>query len=206
MAFNDTINTGITPNDGQGDGLRTNIRKLHDNTKDNKQRLDDLNGNTPGVVSSNGISVLTPLDATFSLNGQQTGAIKIVLPPTVNDSMLKMSVELYDHGVDKSVTLNISGYNYNGINTWIETSVQTIASNSSRNYTVRFGYTGTNFCIYIAELNSIWQYPQVAITNFFVGFGGITPANWLTGWNISLETSIFHNITKTHTNNLPVAQ
>ena len=52
MAFNDTINTGITPNDGQGDGLRTNIRKLHDNTKDNKQRLDDLNGNTPFITDS----------------------------------------------------------------------------------------------------------------------------------------------------------
>lgn len=206
MAFHDTINTGITPNDGQGDGLRTNIRKLHDNTKDNKLRLDALNGNNPGAVSSNGVTVLTPVDATFSHNNFISGAIKIKLPVSWNNSMMKLFIELYDYGTDKSVSLIVGGYNYNSTNGWLNTFAQIIGSQTLRNYTVRFGHDGTKSCIYIGELNSSWGYPQIAVTKVLVGFNSFSVNTWLTGWNISMETSVFQNITKTHTNNLPVAQ
>lgn len=208
MAFHDTINTGTTPNDGQGDGLRTNIRKLHDNTKDNKQRLDELNGNTPGVVSSNGITVLTPLDGLKGFSFTQTGALKISLAFPSPDTMMSLSIWIYNYNENKSIKMNLYGYAYiyNSSNLWVKTSVQIITSISSGNIPVRFGHDGNKFCIYLGELNSLWDYPKVVIKDLMVGNSNITPVNWLTGWNISLETSSFQNITATHTNNLPVAQ
>ena len=208
MAFHDTINTGTTPNDGQGDGLRTNIRKLYDNTKDNKQRLDDLNGNTPGVISSNGLTVLNPLDANFSHSGTtgNIGAIKIALPNSWGRTMMRFSVNIFDLLNNESLTLLISGYTYIDTSSWNTTSVQIITSLSSNNFTVRFGHDGTKCCIYIGELNSSWSYPKVTVTNFLAGHSNYAPSQWLTGWNIGFETSSFQNITATHTNNLPLAQ
>lgn len=47
MAFNETINTGTTANDGQGDGLRTNIRKLIENDNYLKDLIENSNDLSP---------------------------------------------------------------------------------------------------------------------------------------------------------------
>lgn len=206
MGFNDTINTGTTANDGQGAGLRTNMRKLHDNTKYNKQRLDDLNGNTPGVVSSNEVTILNPIDGTFSVNSIVTGALKISLPQGYNLSMIDFEIRFFNLIINKSFTCKIFGYLYSPLNKWDTTSVQIITSSTSLNLPVRFGHDGIKACIYIGELNTVFDYPKLKILNFTAGYQNYEPSKWLTGWNISVESSSFQNITQTHTNNLPVAQ
>lgn len=207
MAFNDTINTGTTPNDGQGDGLRTNIRKLHDNTKDNKQRLDNLNGNTPGVVSVNNTTILSPLDGSKSFASSITGSIAIELPHVGEFSMIKLFIEVFDYRLNKSVSIIVSGYVTTIPNPWSNVTVVTIASDSLSDYTLRFGMNSNNKpVIYIGELNYFWSYLGVNVTKIIIKNGGFNAVNWLTGWNLYIETSSFQNVTATHTNNLPVAQ
>lgn len=52
MAFNSTINTGTSPNDGQGDGLRTNMRKLIENDNYLKQEHDSLEASHNSLSST----------------------------------------------------------------------------------------------------------------------------------------------------------
>ena len=206
MAFHDNLNLGTTANDGTGDGLRTNLGKLQDNTKDNKQRIDDLNGNTPGVVSANGVTLLNPLDATASFSATKTGAIKIALPNSWSFTMLKFDVDIYDLKMNKSFLVKVSGYSYTSTPKWDTTSVQIIATESNRNLPVRFGHDGSKCCLYIGELNASWDYPKIAVKNLLLSHQNNDSASWLTGWNIDFEASIFQNVSQTHTNNLPVAQ
>ena len=53
MAFNSTINTGTSPNDGQGDGLRTNMRKLIENDNFLKQEHEGLQDEFDNVFKDN---------------------------------------------------------------------------------------------------------------------------------------------------------
>lgn len=53
MAFNSTINTGTSPNDGQGDGLRTNMRKLIENDNFLKQEHEYLQDEFDNVFKDN---------------------------------------------------------------------------------------------------------------------------------------------------------
>jgi len=75
MVFNNIINTGITANDGQGDGIRTNLRKLHDNTVLLKAAVD---GFSPDGIKS--YQTLTDLNAVNPLPEEGTGA-KVVNDP-----------------------------------------------------------------------------------------------------------------------------
>ncbi|WP_299012004.1 tail fiber domain-containing protein [uncultured Polaribacter sp.] len=95
MAFNSTINTGTTPNDGQGDGLRTNLRKLIENDNHLKdqntqfqQIVDNVLRSTKGVVTVNNNTYTTALKVTgdrlssairLSINGTSTGVVVNVL-------------------------------------------------------------------------------------------------------------------------------
>ena len=203
MAFHDTINTGVTPNDGQGDGLRTNIRKLHDNTKDNKQRLDDFNENTPEVINVRGITVLRPSDAYLSASGNNTGALKITLPNGFTNTMIRLEGFVYLYN-GQGFKFFIKG-SLPPSDSWEATGV-TILSSFQTNYTVRFGYDGQKCVIYIGELNSSWLFPQVFIKTASFYRRNIHSSLWLTGWNISIENSSFQNITSTETTTLPVAQ
>jgi hypothetical protein len=66
MAFNSTINTGVTPNDGLGDGLRTNMRKLIENDNhlnDNKVDKEDGKGLSTNDYTTTEKDKLTNLKA-----------------------------------------------------------------------------------------------------------------------------------------------
>ncbi|MDD7912923.1 hypothetical protein [Polaribacter ponticola] len=202
MAFYDTINTGTTPNDGQGDGLRTNIRKLHDNTKDNKQRLDDLNGNTPGVVAYNDCTLLVPIDGNKHLNSAFTGALKITLPYKPSNCLGTIVIDVINYSVNTSFTLIISAH----LGLWENSSCTILGNNTVVSHVVRLGFENNLPVIYIGELNTNWTIPSIAVRNLFVSRGQFASINWLTGWNISSESGSFQNLAKTHSNNLPVAQ
>ncbi|WP_281980466.1 tail fiber domain-containing protein [Tenacibaculum mesophilum] len=62
MTFNETINTGTTPGDGKGAGLRTNMRKLIENDNYLKEELDNVfeyNFNNEANVDVNRIKFKT---------------------------------------------------------------------------------------------------------------------------------------------------
>lgn len=171
----------------------------------------DVNGNLKitglsnqaGIYSiENGvIRVVNPKGASANLgNGNITGAIKIKLPTTVyrSDDMIRFTVEIFEYNTDESFTLLVGGYN-NGIGGWMYPFAQILGSKEDRDIQVRFGEDGTSNCIWIGELNSSWQYPQVAVTNFIQGFSTVRK-EWAEGWNISLVTA-FDTVQVTKTNN-----
>lgn len=165
-----------------------------------------INENIGSVVSNNGITTLTPTDARNVFSGNVSGAIKIALPNSWSNTMMKLFVEIYDYTTNESISLILSGYTSTTVSSWYNTSTQIIASKTDRNFVIRFGHTGSKCCIYIGELNSTWTWLKVAIKKGFFSHSTYNENSWLTGWNIALEASAFQNITRTHTNNLPVSQ
>jgi len=202
MAYN-LINIG-TPNGNNGDTIRDAFKKSNDNDAFLKGKVEEFEGGLPGVISNNGVTVLTPLDGQLSMPGIPSGAIKIQVPS--NDSMIKIFFELYNWVTNESFSGIFSGYHISSNGLWYDTSAQIIGSKSDRNFKVRFGHDGVKSCIYIGELTQQWTNLQVAILKIMSGYANTSPENWLTGWDISLETTSFQNISQTHTNNLPVSQ
>jgi len=130
-----------------------------------------------------------------------TGAIKITLPVTHTDTMMRMTIKVYEYTTNESFTVVLGGYNYSSGNIWYNCFAH-IESNATvdRNFTVRFGYGSSKGQIYIGELNSQWSYPQVFVTDFQAGYSSYTASSWQTGWDVNFETSAFGSVTKTITN------
>ena len=130
----------------------------------------------------------------------QTGAIKITLPQSWTNTMMRMTIKVYEYTTNESFTLVCGGYNYTGNSSWInEFAYIESSAKDDRNFTVRFGHDGTKCCIYIGELNSGWTYPQIYVTDFEAGFSSATASLWQTGWNVGFEASAFGTITHTET-------
>lgn len=199
-------------------GTKTNPKPVVDRNK--QATAEDFNdiknvvNQTAAVVDSisplsvNGVTFLKPLDAHQYLSASATGAIKITIPNTWNYSFIKLEIEVYDLIQNESFTIKTGGYLFADVSnpSWVATYAQIITSLSSNNHPVRFGHDGTKCCIYIGELSSGWSYANVSITSAMICYSNIDTEKWLTGWDISTESSAFQNVTQTHTNNLPVAQ
>lgn len=139
-----------------------------------------------------GIRVVMPGGAAYSTNTSTiTGAFKIKLPTAryKSDSMLRMTVKIYQYSTGQSLTFNIGGYNYNhATNTWLNVFAEQESDSNATTYTVRFGDDGTANCIWIGETNTVWSYPQVFVSEVEVGFSGTTSA-WASGWSITSVTA-----------------
>ena len=158
-----------------------------------------LTGGVATIDSSDALRVSNPGGASWGHQTVPTGAIKITLPQSWTDTMLRMTVRIYEYGADESFEVELGGYNNTGSG-WINSFAHIISSASiDRNYTVRFGHDGTKCCIYIGELTDAWTYPQIAVTNFEAGFSNYTADKWVDGWDIGTVTS-FGTITQTETN------
>lgn len=129
-----------------------------------------------------------------------TGAIKIVLPVSWTNTMMRMTIKVYEYTMGESFTIDCGGYNYSSSSQWINTFAYITGQGGiDRNFTVRFGHDGTKCCIYIGELNSAWTFPQVSVTDFQGAFQGTSGSTWRSGWDIAFESSAFGTVTKTHT-------
>lgn len=141
---------------------------------------------------SNGIRVVNPGGASYSSNlSSVTGAIKIKLPVAAfnSNTMLRFTVKLYEYNTGYSRTIDIGGYNYAGDSSW-HNWFATQTSQSGDDINVRFGQDSTSDCIWIGETNSVWQYPQIFVTDFQAGYSNATQAKWSTGWAISIVTTL----------------
>jgi len=165
----------------------------------------DVNGNILGHGFGMGGEVdrvLAPEGAVYRGIGlPETGAIKVTLPVSWTNTMMKFVVKVFDYQTNESFNIHVAGYNHTSgkwfnPSAWIESSAQT-----DRNFTVRFGHDGTKCCILIGEIDSQWGYPKFSV----VDFQGSTAYNsiiddWVEGWDISLETVLPSNIDRTITN------
>jgi hypothetical protein len=119
----------------------------------------------------------------------ETGALKITLPQTWTSTMLRFTVKVYDYNTNTSFDVSCGGYNWGG-GSWVNTFGYIVGNpNVDRNFNIRFGHDGSRACVFIGELNSVWSYVQVAITDVQVGFSGFTADAWEDDWAISIVTS-----------------
>lgn len=153
MAFNSTINTGTTANDGQGDGLRTNMRKLIEN--DNY-----LNGRCSSIESDHNAleSIVNSISSTLLIrtyfpvsasqrpellapdgNSLKTSSTYRIRLNTLETGTVSGAVYLlHNNGaswIQHLVSRNGIGSNYPEIS--IEGSIVRVKTSHPSNYTVR---------------------------------------------------------------------
>ena len=160
-------------------------------------------------IGSRGGYIMRPWGADYlnSTTNVHTGAIKIILPTTgTMDDMLKFTVDIYQYQVDESTSIDIAGYIYQspGNNTWLNCTTIVHAKDATENYTVRYGDDGTNHCVWIGELNSTWNHPQIIVRNFFGGFLTDTD-QYLGEWEVDFEATAFEDVNITQSNNFPLS-
>ena len=160
-------------------------------------------------IGARGGYIMRPWGADYlnSTTNVHTGAIKIILPTTgTMDDMLKFTVDIYQYQQNESTSIDIAGYIYQspGNNTWLNCTTIVHAKDATENYTVRYGDDGTNHCVWIGELNSTWNHPQIIVRNFFGGFLTDTD-QYLGEWEVDFEATAFEDVNITQSNNFPLS-
>jgi hypothetical protein len=158
-------------------------------------------GFTQGVYDNvDGLRLLNPGGGSSIFGAAQSGAIKVTLPVSWTNTMMRMTIKVYEYTTNESFTIICGGYNYSS-GTWVNHFAYIESSaKDDRNFTVRFGHDGTKCCVYIGELASTWSHPQIFVTEFEAGYSGTGASAWKTGWDVGFETSAFGTITQTETN------
>ena len=159
--------------------------------------------------ASKGGTVIHPNGGTYRTStSTHTGAIKITLPTGGGPAdMLSFWVDVYDYTVNESFTCYLAGYAYQtaGSNEWVNEEALILSANQIKDFTVRFGHDGSNHCVYIGELASTWQYPQITVRNVQIGFNADVDT-YNDGWGVGFEASAFQNVDGTQTDNFPYAK
>jgi len=162
--------------------------------------------NTGYYLNPNGVSVLSRIYSDSLSAGQtvtrpqggeyttaastQTGAIKVTLPHSWTNTMLRMTIKVYQYSTNQSFEVNCGGYTYAGSSNWINPFAYIIGNPGvDRNFNVRFGHDGTKCCIYIGETNSTWAYMQIVVTDVKLGYSYASISDWDDGWDIGFATS-----------------
>jgi len=122
-------------------------------------------------------------------NTSITGCIKITLPQSWTNTMMRFEVDIFDYSAYGLRTIGVGGYNYSASPGWFSTSATQITG-ASNNMRVRFGHDGTKCAIYIGETSTAWNYPKIRIRNFMAGHAVCQKSDWATGWTISIVGSV----------------
>ena len=188
------ILTALKTVDGAGSGLDADTLDGVSSASFVRSDADDsISGdlNTTAALSytqGTGVHVLRPQGGMYTTNTSSiTGAIKIVLPVSWTDTMLRFEIDIYDYAGDEegeSVKLLVGGYTWSGGSSWLNVFAHLISGRSDRNYIVRFGHDGNKCCLVIGSTAGVWSYPQISISNFVGGYSGATASNWADGWGI----------------------
>jgi hypothetical protein len=201
--YNNITEVARFTGDGLGIGTTNPAEKL---TVDSGNILVRDTANQPaiGTEKTNNVPhlhAISPGGAFYSTTTSTvTGAIEITLPSliTSTNGMLTAWIDIYDYAggtLGESISVFVAGYAYSVSPTyWFNCAASVITNRTDKNFTVRFAEDGTNHKIYIGELGSTWNYPQVQIRDVQVGFSGGTAANFLEGWTVAFESVAFDNI------------
>ena len=142
------------------------------------------------VTEGGMLRVTHPGGASFATSTSSvTGAIRIKLPVLAPNTMMTMTIRVYEYISGRSFDVVCGGYHYTGA-LWTNCfAFITGQPGNDRNFNVRFGNDGATGCIWIGETSTVWSYPQVSVVNFQAGYSGLTYTNWNNGWNISFQTT-----------------
>lgn len=135
-----------------------------------------------------------PKDGTYIYSsGEQSGYLKITLPQSWTNTMLRFKVSIYNYVTGTSVEYLIGGYNYSPDSKWYHVFAQCIGKweyPTLSNLKVRFGHDGSKCAIYIGESSTKWSYPQVVISDIVVGYSNYEHNKWYEGWIPSITTTL----------------
>lgn len=153
----------------------------------------------PSIYDSNYRRITNPGGAEYvSQVSSVTGALQITLPVGYTNTMMRMTIRVFNYASNQSFDVVCGGYNYATSPSWVNTFAYILGNpDTDRRFTVRFGYTaGGKCCVYIGELASSWVYPQFYVTDVQLGYSGMS-SSFVTGWATSVQASAFENVTST---------
>jgi predicted phage tail protein len=153
------------------------------------------------ILANDILTVRAPDGGQISLPGADLpGAIKVTLPQSWTGTMMYFTMDVYNYQTDTSFTLQLGGHNA-ASGQWIYASARLLGSIASNN-TVRFGHDGSKCCIFIGEVNSVWDNLKITIRDFQAGASNFALSQWDAGWSIGLVTTLPVNIDATITDAL----
>ena len=198
MAFRSRSNAGVWTgwNNLWHDGNLSNVSQLsNDSGYINGEGLARFNRGTIDASSS----VFTHMRGATSLNNPSGigGAIKILLPAAASftNTMMFMTVKVYEYSTSKSFILHCGGYNY-GNKSWYNTFAYIVGAETRANIPVKFGHDGTRNIVWIGNPDWSWSYPNVFVTDF--ASGHTQNSNWGDGWDIVFDQEPAINVTGSH--------
>lgn len=144
-----------------------------------------------GAIGKSSKYLIKPNAEYIGTISSQTGAITITLPASIGQTMVSMWIDVYNYVTNTSFSVHVGGYTYS--TTWANNPFAMVYGAEHK---VRLGHNGTNFIIYIGELDSSWAYPQIAVRDVLLGYTP-TYSNWIKQWTINFTTDAFKNVTKT---------
>lgn len=150
-------------------------------------------GTIEGSLGFNHNYISKPIADYRTMANEHVGAITITLPSTTGggneDSMISFWVDVYNYVTDTSFSVHINGYLY--LQTWSYAPTATVYG---ANHKVRYGHNGSSFVVYIGEVDSVWNHPQITVRDVMIGYQTGSYSKLMTGWTISFSTS-FSNVT-----------
>lgn len=150
--------------------------------------------------------IRAPAGAAYTGASTSTGTIKITLPNSWTNTMLRMRVGLYDYNTTTGESvLELSGYN-SVASGWTRTSARIMGRHRlGAGADVRFAHDGTNCCILIGTTALSLSYLKVVVEDVYLSYAGVDDT-WNSGWSITQitsETGITVTSTQPLSNNNP---
>jgi hypothetical protein len=187
-----------------GWGTITPTEALH--IKNGNAKIEGVTDSVFTNIFGDNRRLMFPRGASFLGSGNQTGAIKITLPVSWNNTLMKFKVVLNGYIPNKTAEISISGYNWTSQGgKWVACEATTTTSVDGFNPTISFGHDGTNCVVYIGDLTETWSFVKASVMDCHLTHAGGDLVAWLNDWSMSLETT-FENISATVTDNLPIAK
>ncbi len=143
-----------------------------------------ITGSSINNKSTNGVIRYTDLVARSQ--GSGTGAVKITLPKTWSNTMLRLTIKGYNYSGIGAWDVIISGYNYIAGGRWHNTSAE--IRGTAPFSQVRLGHDGSKCVIILGDVTTSWSYPKIEVVELMATHSSIT--DWDEDWAIARVTDI----------------
>jgi len=144
---------------------------------------------TKGIMRNNApltgaINTYKNVAYTRDSSASKVGTLKITLPKSWTNAMLRMDIKGFDYTyMASNWNATISGYTYSAGSSWYNSGV---TLNGTPPFTsVRLGHDGTNCCILLGTTSTTWAFPQIEISDLQAGNDH---TGWDTGWDMAFIT------------------
>ncbi len=175
-------------------------------------RLQDIEYNISGAGTDKGnvLEIVNPKGGQTNLFSSNTaGAIKIKFPiDTTVVSQFSMQVRIFGERWSSTAPDSAIIFIRGKTKSLTSTDFSAVLLTAFENFDlpVRFGNDGTNYCIWIGELERIFKYVNIAISDVFIGRTTTgTYENWKGAFDIS-RVQAYGIVDVLLTNNLPLSK